>query len=88
MSHTTQLQVSLLAKLGRLGLATARALLSHRKSNSKIQLAEQLQCPACRSRALKFDSYHVAFTGCGKQCEVVVGVPRMSVGHHREVDSP
>ena len=79
MTHTTQLQMSLRAKLGRLGLATARALLSQRKRNSQIQLEKLLQCPACQSTALKFDHHHVACTGCGKQYEVVAGVPRMSV---------
>jgi len=79
MTHTTQLQVSLRAKLGRLGLSTARALLSQRKRNSKIQLAELLQCPACQSTALKLDHHHVVCTGCGKHYEVVAGVPRMSV---------
>ncbi len=79
MTHTTQLQMSLRAKLGRWGLATARALLSQRHRNSEIQLAELLQCPSCQSTALNFDDSNVTCAGCEKQYEVVAGVPRMSV---------
>jgi SAM-dependent methyltransferase len=79
MTHTTQLQVSLRAKLGRLGLSTARALLSHRQRNRKIQLVDLLQCPACKSTELKLSDSVVDCIGCGKQYDVVAGVPRMSV---------
>ena len=79
MAHTTQLQVSLRAKLGRLGLSTARALLSQTQRNSKIQMVDLLQCPACKSTELKYSDSVVDCIGCGKQYEVVAGVPRMSV---------
>jgi SAM-dependent methyltransferase/uncharacterized protein YbaR (Trm112 family) len=81
MKHTTELQRTLRAKLGRLGLAMARTLLSQRHRNSKIQLADLLQCPACQSTELTFDSQDVTCTGCGVQYEVVAGVPRMLVEH-------
>jgi SAM-dependent methyltransferase len=76
---TTQMQMSMRAKLGRLGLATARALLSQRRRNSKIELAQLLQCPACKSTDLTFNERSVDCAGCGRQYEVVAGVPRMSV---------
>ncbi|MBM4127949.1 MAG: methyltransferase domain-containing protein [Nitrospira sp.] len=79
MTHTTQLQVSLRAKLGRWGLSTARALLSQRQRNSKIQLMDLLQCPACKSTELKHGDSAVDCIGCGKQYDVIAGVPRMSV---------
>lgn len=79
MTHTTQLQVSLRAKFGRLGLATARALLSQRQRNRKIKLLELLQCPACKSTELKNSESIVNCVGCGKQYDIVAGVPRMSV---------
>lgn len=79
MKHTTQLQKSLRAKLGRLGLAMARALLSQRQRNSKINLADLLQCPTCQSKALRFDNQNVACSECGCKYEVVAGVPRMVV---------
>ncbi len=79
MSHTTQLQMSLRAKLGRWGLAMARALLSQRQRNSRVQLAGLLQCPSCHSTELSFNDRNVTCTGCGKQYDVVAGVPRMSV---------
>jgi SAM-dependent methyltransferase len=79
MQQTTQLQMSLRAKLGRWGLATARALLSQKQRNSKIQLAELLQCPSCKSAKLNSNEQTVACAGCGKQYDVVAGVPRMSV---------
>ena len=49
INQTTQIQMSLRAKLGRLGLATARTLLSQKRRNRQIQLAALLQCPACNS---------------------------------------
>ena len=79
MQQTTQLQMSLRAKLGRLGLATARAWLSQNKRNSQLQLASLLQCPACKSTELKFSDMAVDCVGCGKQYDVVARVPRMSV---------
>ena len=71
--------MSLRAKLGRLGLATARAWLSHKEPNRKIQFADLLQCPAGKSTALKFVNYHVACAEFGKHNEVLAVVPRMSV---------
>jgi SAM-dependent methyltransferase len=79
MTHTTQLQVSLRAKLGRFGLSTVRALFSQRQRNSKIQLVDLLQCPACKSTELKHRDSVVDCIGCEKQYEMVAGVPRMSV---------
>ena len=71
--------MSLRAKLGRLGLAMPRAWLFHKESNRKNKLADSLQCPVCKSMALKLENSHVACTEFGKHYEVVAGVPRMSV---------
>jgi len=79
MSHTTQLQQSLRARLGRLGLATARVLLSQKKRNAQLQLSELLQCPACKSTELKCSDTAIDCAGCGAQYHVVAGVPRMAV---------
>jgi SAM-dependent methyltransferase len=79
MEHTTQMQMSLRAKLGRAGLAAARAWFSQKKRNSQLQLQGLLQCPACKSSELKFSESSVDCVGCGKQYGVVAGVPRMSV---------
>jgi SAM-dependent methyltransferase len=79
MAYTTQIQMSLRAKLGRLGLATARALLSQRERNSQIQLDGLLQCPSCRSNALLFNNNNVTCSRCENQYDVVAGVPRMLV---------
>jgi SAM-dependent methyltransferase len=79
MTHTTQMQMSWRAKLGRLGLAMARSLLSQRQRNSQIQLAALLQCPSCQSTKLNVSDSAVTCSGCGKQYDVVAGVPRMSV---------
>jgi SAM-dependent methyltransferase len=79
MTHTTQLQMSWRAKLGRLGLAIARSLLSQRQRNSQIQLAALLQCPSCQSTKLNVSDSHVICSGCGKQYDVIAGVPSMSV---------
>lgn len=79
MPHTTQLQVSLRARLGRLGLSLARALFSQRQRNSQIQLVDLLQCPACKSTELKHSDSVVDCIRCETQYEMVAGVPRMSV---------
>jgi len=79
MTHTTQVQMSLRAKLGRWGLAMARACLSQKKRNTQLQLDGLLQCLACNSNELKFSDLAVICVGCGKQYDVVSGVPRMSV---------
>ena len=79
MTHTTRLQVSLRAKLGRLGLSMARALFSQRQRNGKIQLVDLLQCPVCKSTELKHGASVMSCIGCGKQYDVVSGVPCMSV---------
>ncbi len=78
MKQTTQMQRSLRAKLGRMGLAMARALLSQKQRNSRIQLAALLQCPTCKSTELKFSDSAVVCTGCGRHYDVVAGVPCMS----------
>ena len=79
MVKTTQLQMSLRAKLGRWGLAMARFLLSQRQRNKNIQLAALLQCPSCQSSKLDISSSNVTCTACGKKYDVFAGVPRMSV---------
>ena len=79
MQVTTQLQMSLRAKLGRLGLAAARAMLSQKQRNSRLELAALLQCPACQCTALRWTQTSVVCTGCAKQYEVMAGVPQMSV---------
>ncbi len=78
MKQTTQMQRSLRAKFGRMGLAMARALLSQKQRNSRIQLAALLQCPTCKSTELKFSDSAVVCTGCGRHYDVVAGVPCMS----------
>lgn len=79
MSHTTQLQQSLRARLGRLGLATARVLLSQKKRNAQLQLSELLQCPACKSTELKYSDAAIDCAGCGAHYDVIADVPRMAV---------
>lgn len=79
MQQTTQMQMSLRAKLGRLGLAAARAWLSQKKRNSQIELSRLLQCPACQSNELSFTDHTVGCLDCGTQYDVVAGVPRMAV---------
>jgi len=79
MEHTTQMQMSLRAKLGRTGLAAARAWFSQKKRNSQLQLQGLLQCPVCKSSELKFSESSVDCVDCGKQYDVAAGVPRMSV---------
>lgn len=78
INQTTQIQMSLRAKLGRLGLAIARKLLSQKRRNRQIQLAALLQCPACNSSDLKFSATAVVCQGCSSQYEVVAGVPYMT----------
>jgi len=79
MTYTTQLHKSLRAKLGRFGLAMARSLLSQKKRNSKLELINLLQCPICRSIELKLSKSLIECTNCGKQYDVIAGVPRMSI---------
>lgn len=79
MQQTTHVQMSWRARVGRLGLAIARTLFSQRHRNRQIRLADLLECPACKSAALKFDNKAVTCTGCKRQYDVVAGVPRMSV---------
>ena len=78
MNQTTQMQMSLRAKLGRLGLATARTLLSQKRRNRQIQLAALLQCPACNLSDLSFSPTTVICQGCSRQYKVVAGVPYMT----------
>ena len=79
MEDTSQLQMSLRAKLGRWGLAMARSLLSQRKRNKNIQLAALLQCPSCQSTTLGLSDINVTCTGCGKKYDVFAGMPSISV---------
>lgn len=79
MENTTQIQMSLRAKLGRMGLAMARAWFSQKKRNCQLQLQVLLQCPACKSSELKFSEGSLDCVECGEQYDVVAGVPRMSV---------
>jgi SAM-dependent methyltransferase len=78
MTHTTKVQMSLRAKLGRWGLAMARACLSQKKRNTQLQLDGLLKCLTCNSNELKFSDLAVICVGCGKQYDVVSGVPRMA----------
>lgn len=79
MEQTTQVSVSFRAKLGRMGLATARALLSQKKRNSQLQLDALLQCPACNSTELNLSKNSVDCEGCGSKYDVVENVPSMLV---------
>ena len=76
---TTNLQMSLRAKLGRLGLATARFLLSQKKRNKQLKLSTLLHCPGCNSNKLKFSDISVDCINCGQRYELKAGVPRMLV---------
>jgi ubiquinone/menaquinone biosynthesis C-methylase UbiE len=76
---TTNLQMSLRAKLGRLGLAAARFLLSQKIRNRYLKLSTLLRCPGCNSNKLKFSDKSVDCINCGQQYEVVAGIPRMLV---------
>jgi len=78
MTLTTQMQTSLRAKFGRLGLAIARKLLSQKKRNRKIQLADLLQCPRCKSPELQLGDRSAICTSCGTPYEVIAGVPCMT----------
>jgi len=79
MVQTTQLQNSIRAKAGRLGLFLARKLLSQKRRNRKIDLANILQCPSCQSSELRWSDHSVACTNCGQRYEVVAGVPSMTI---------
>jgi SAM-dependent methyltransferase/uncharacterized protein YbaR (Trm112 family) len=79
LNQTTQLQTSLRAKLGRLGLAVARRILSQARRNSLIDLEALLQCPNCSSPHLKRRENSIICNGCGAQYKVIAGVPFMSV---------
>jgi uncharacterized protein YbaR (Trm112 family) len=79
MVLTTQLQMSLRAKIGRLVLAMARKFFSQRQRNTKIQLETLLQCPSCKSTELRFCKSEVACEGCGRKFDVIEGVPQMSI---------
>ena len=79
VTQTTQIQMSLRAKIGRLGLAMARKLFSQRQRNKKIQLDKLLQCPTCKSTELRFSQSEVTCEGCVRKYDVIKGVPRMSI---------
>lgn len=76
--HTTQLQSTVRAKLGRMGLTLVRALFSQKKRNQSIRLNDLLQCPACNSKNLNFGENLIVCGGCKKEYRVVAGVPHMS----------
>jgi SAM-dependent methyltransferase len=76
---TTQIQISLRAKIGRLGLAIARKFFSQRQRNKKIQLEKLLQCLSCKSTELRFAKSEATCKGCGRKYEVIEGIPRMSI---------
>ena len=79
VTQTTQIQMSLRAKIGRIGLAMARKLFSQRQRNKKIQLDKLLQCPTCKSTELRFSQSEVTCKGCGRKYDVINGVPQMSI---------
>jgi SAM-dependent methyltransferase len=79
VTHTTQIQMSLRAKLGRLGLAMARKLFSQRQRNKKIQLEKLLQCPSCKSTKLKFSESNLDCTECSRKYDRIKGVLQMSI---------
>jgi len=79
VTQTTQIQMSLRAKIGRLGLAMARKMFSQRQRNKKIQLKLLLQCPSCKSTELSFSQSEVTCEGCGRKYDVIKGVSQMSI---------
>ena len=79
VTHTTQIQMSLRAKIGRLGLAIARKLFSQRQRNKKILLEKLLQCPSCRSTELMFSKSEATCKGCNRKYDFIKGVPQMSL---------
>ncbi len=81
MKQTTHVQPSLRAKLGRLGLTIARQLLSQKRRNRQIKLADLLQCPTCKSDELRWSDHSVVCKKCSRQYNVVAGVPSMTVQH-------
>lgn len=78
LKQTTHMQTSLRAKLGRLGLGAARAILSQTRRNRRINLETLLQCPACHSPQFKRGENGLACNGCGNRYEVVAGLPWMT----------
>lgn len=79
IKHTTQLQLSVRAKFGRSMLSLARALFSQRRRNRTLRLAELMQCPSCKNRALIFNDDQIECGSCKLKYNVVAGVPHMSV---------
>ena len=79
VTQTTQIQMSLRAKIGRLGLAMARKLFSQRQRNKKIQLDKLLQCPTCKSTELRFSKSEATCDVCCRKYDVIEGVPHMSI---------
>lgn len=77
MMHTTQMHMSLRAKLGRFILSNVRRFLSQNVRNQSIELEGLLQCPACSSTELKRQELFLVCDGCGTQYEVHGNVPRM-----------
>ena len=79
VTQTTQIQMSLRAKIGRIGLAMARKFFSQRQRNRKIQLEKLLQCPSCKSTKLKFSESILECIKCSRKYDVINGVPRMPI---------
>lgn len=77
VAQTTQLQNSIRAKLGRIGLWLARMLFSQRKRNKNLLLFNLLICPLCKSSQLEFKRNQITCNACGKQYHVTHGVPNM-----------
>lgn len=77
LEHVSNVQTSLKAKLGRLGLALARRTLSQTRRNRRINLETLLRCPRCYSSKLTRGTDCVVCQSCGTRYEVVAGVPRM-----------
>jgi SAM-dependent methyltransferase len=69
---------SLRARIGRIGLATARLLFSQTKRNKSLNLSELMQCPVCGSDQLGFSENEITCLGCHKTFDVSSGVPRMT----------
>lgn len=75
----TRIHLSLRARLGRLGLIVARYLLSQKRRNCQIQLADLLQCPNCGSNNLAWNEHSVVCNSCSYSYDVFAGVPSMMV---------
>jgi SAM-dependent methyltransferase len=77
LNHTTTMQMSLRAKLGRTGLAVARNLLSQSRRNSRLDLEKLLQCPKCYSKNLQFIGDKISCNRCGTHYGYTPGIPTL-----------